>query len=174
MVKLLLHQDKPYHFDSTRRLVCMQPTSVFRSDLEKLEVKWQEIDVPHAGIAIVVPIPQNLDQLPYKKIASQIAEKVEKRFADFHNWSAENKCIWLLALVVIDFTAFQLLLPDSRFCIFIVMLLWAGLAAQCFLISNWVLTTLFGANGLLGLVFLFRPSWALRFSCDSGYITFTS
>lgn len=93
----------------------------------------------------------------------------------FQRWPMSHKILGLLCLVCFDVVLFQLLLPtDSIVCVLLTLILHGGLVYQCILHNNWICTALFSCNVILGLVFLIKPGWALRFSCSNGYITITS
>lgn len=92
----------------------------------------------------------------------------------FNRWPLIHKLAGLLSLVVFDVVLFQLLLPtDSFVCVVLTLLLHGGLVFQCAVYGNWICAALFCCNVLLGLIFLIKPGWALRFSCSNGYITIT-
>mmetsp|Transcript_25314 Transcript_25314/g.35666 ORF Transcript_25314/g.35666 Transcript_25314/m.35666 type:complete len:473 (+) Transcript_25314:78-1496(+) len=93
----------------------------------------------------------------------------------FQRWPMWQKAASLLGVVLVDVVLFQLLLPtDNAVCLVFTLVLHSFLVWQCVLASSWICTALFSCNVALGLVFLVKPKWALRLSCENGYFAITS
>merc|ERR1712216_856041 len=78
-----------------------------------LDIMWLEFTLP--GLGMSVPMP-----------TLEMLVRVGRNFS-MQGWALQSKAALLFVVALADVVLFQLLLPDSPFCIFLVALCWAGL-----------------------------------------------
>ncbi len=133
--------------------------------LEGPVIEWTE--VPLSSVVPALPVNGSVP-LPV------LIHVANLRTFSIKGWPLPAKALWLFLVTLLDVTALQALLPESRLCTALLLPMWLLLAWQCWGLKNVVLCAIFATNAVLCVVFCAWPHRALRLSCYGRFVAMTS
>lgn len=170
---------KEYEGDETNRDICL---NVLSSTAKQFQEGWllssqaqQDQDLELSRLKIkTAHITNRISDVESGIVALQrIAQSLNpSSVAQF--LAKAKKAMFVVSLTIFDLIIFQICLPvESRFFTSVTVLAWISLSYYSFLKEFYLFFTLFTSNSFIGIIFLWKPNLALRFSWDSNTITVT-